>query len=241
MIGVSSPAAAKAALDLGVIDEVRSLEEAAAHADLVYLAQPISRILRTIDAIGPHLKPGSLITDAGSTKRAICTRASKSIHNARFVGAHPMAGKESRGVEHADARLFEGRPYVVCTRDPQLEEWIEKIGARLVAMSPAAHDRIVALASHLPQMVSTALSSVMGDEPRTSEVAGPGAMDMTRLALSSYEIWQDILATNAEPIEAALDVFIRKLEEIRTSLRSPEMEKEFERGSTAAKALRLLK
>ncbi len=80
-----------------------------------------------------------------------------------------MAGKESRGVEHADPKLFEGRPYVVCTRDPELEQWIEKIGARLVAMSPATHDRIVAMASHLPQMVSTALASVMADEARTSE------------------------------------------------------------------------
>jgi prephenate dehydrogenase len=238
MIGVSSPTAAKAALDLGVIDEVRSLEEAAGQADLIYLAQPISRILRTIDAIGPHVKLGSLVTDAGSTKRAICSRASRSIHNARFVGAHPMAGKESRGVEHADAKLFENRPYVVCTRDTELEQWIEKIGARLVAMSPATHDRVVALSSHLPQMVSTALASVLGDGPRVSEVAGPGAIDMTRLALSSYEIWQDILSTNAEPIEAALDVFIRKLEEIRTSLRSPEMEKEFERAASAARMIR---
>jgi len=238
IIGVSSPKTIEAALARGAIDAGLPLEEAAVAADVVYLAQPIQQILRTLDSIGGCVKPGALVTDAGSTKRAICTRAGKSIHKARFVGGHPLAGKESRGVEHADAALFEGRPYVLTSREPWLEEWIAKTGARLVFLSPAKHDRLVALASHLPQMLSTALGSALADEPDAASVAGPGAMDMTRLAMSSYQIWQDILATNAEPIEAALDVVIGKLEELRASLRSPEMEKEFERASKAARALR---
>ena len=126
----------------------------------------------------------------------------------------------------------------VTSRDNVLEDWISKTGAKLVFLSPAKHDRLVALASHLPQMLSTALGSALADEPEAAKVAGPGAMDMTRLAMSSYEIWHDILATNAEPIEAALDVVIGKLEELRASLRSTEMEKEFERASKAARALR---
>jgi prephenate dehydrogenase len=238
IVGVSSPRAVEAAISRGAIDEALPLEEAVAVADLVYLSQPIAQILRTLDQIGPHVKPGALITDAGSTKRAICARSSKAIQTARFVGGHPMAGKESRGVEHADADLFRGRPYVLTSRDEVLEGWIEKIGARLVFMSPATHDRVVAMVSHLPQMLSTALGSVLANEPRAAEVAGPGAQDMTRLALSSYDIWHDILATNAEPVEAALDLYIAKLEELRTSLRSPEMQKEFERAASAAKALR---
>jgi prephenate dehydrogenase len=141
-------------------------------------------------------------------------------------------------VEHAEAGLFEGRPYILTSRDTVLEDWISKIGARLVFLSPAKHDRLVALASHLPQMLSTALGSALADEPEAGKVAGPGALDMTRLAMSSYEIWHDILATNAEPIEAALDVIIGKLEELRASLRSAEMEKEFKRASAAARALR---
>jgi len=191
-----------------------------------------------LDAIGAHVKAGALVTDAGSTKRVICARAGRSVHHARFIGGHPMAGKESRGVEHAEAGLFEGRPYVLTSRDNVLEEWIAKMGAKLVFLSPAKHDRLVALASHLPQMLSTALGSALADEPDAAHVAGPGAMDMTRLAMSSYEIWHDILATNAEPIEAVLDVVIGKLEELRASLRSAEMEKEFERASKAARALR---
>ena len=238
IVGVSSPKTIETALTRGVIDEGLPLEEAAAVADLIYLAQPIAQILRTLDAIGVHVKPAALVTDAGSTKRVICARAGMSIQQARFIGGHPMAGKESRGVEHADAGLFEGRPYILTSRDSVLEDWITKIGAKLVFLSPAKHDRLVALASHLPQMLSTALGSALADEPDAAQVAGPGAMDMTRLAMSSYEIWHDILATNAEPIEAALDVVIGKLEELRASLRSTEMEKEFERASKAAQALR---
>lgn len=239
IIGVSSPSTIASALTRGVIDEGLPLEQAVAAADLVYLAQPISQILRTLDLIGPHLKASALVTDAGSTKRAICVRAGKSMRAGQFIGGHPMAGKESRGVEHADAALFEGRPYVLTGRDKGLEEWITKTGAKLVFLSPGKHDRLVALASHLPQMLSTALGSALADEPEASKVAGPGAMDMTRLAMSSYEIWQDILATNAEPIEAALDIAIGKLESLRASLRNPEMEEEFERAAAAARALRL--
>lgn len=238
IIGVSSPRTIDAALARGVIDEGLPLEAAVAVADLVYLAQPIAQILRTLDAMGGHVKAGALVTDAGSTKRVICARAGKAIRPARFIGGHPMAGKESRGVEHAEAGLFEGRPYILTSRDNVLEEWIAKMGAKLVFLSPAKHDRLVALASHLPQMLSTALGSALADEPDAAKVAGPGAMDMTRLAMSSFEIWHDILATNAEPIEAALDVVIGKLEELRASLRSREMEQEFERAAAAARALR---
>jgi prephenate dehydrogenase len=238
IIGVSSPAAIQTALARGAIDEGLPLEEAVSPADVVYLARPIEQILRTLDLIDGQVKAGALVTDAGSTKRAICARAGKSLHGARFVGGHPMAGKESRGVEHAEASLFEGRPYVLTSRDNVLEEWIAKMGAKLVFLSPAKHDRLVALASHLPQMLSTALGSALADEPEAASVAGPGATDMTRLALSSYEIWHDILATNGDTIESALDRIIGKLEMLRASLRSPDMEKEFERAAQAAKALR---
>ena len=238
IIGVSSPAAIQTALSRGAIDQGLSLEEAVSHADVIYLARPIEQILRTLDIISGHVKVGALVTDAGSTKRAICARAGKSLPGVRFVGGHPMAGKESRGVEHAEAGLFEGRPYVLTSRDSALEEWIAKIGAKLVFLSPAKHDRLVGLASHLPQMLSTALGSALADEPEAVSVAGPGAMDMTRLAMSSYEIWHDILATNGDTIESALDGIIGKLEMLRATLRSPEMEKEFERAAKAARELR---
>jgi prephenate dehydrogenase len=228
IIGVSSPATVEKALSLGVIDQSMTLPEAAAAADLVYLSQPISQILNTLDV----LQTEALVTDAGSTKAAICERGRRLK---RFVGGHPMAGKESRGVEHADADLFRGRPYVLTAREPRLESWIERFGARLVLLEPAEHDRQVAFVSHLPQLLSTTLAAVLAGK---EQVAGPAAADLTRLALSPYDIWRDIIATNAEPIEAALGAFIARLEEVRAQLRSSQLESLFSRASASARALR---
>jgi prephenate dehydrogenase len=223
---------------LRVIDEGLPLAEAAAQADLVYLAQPIQTVLETIGSLDRHVRPGTVITDAGSTKAMICERASDAIQRGRFVGGHPMAGKESRGVEVADADLFRGRPYVLTAREPELEKWIEAIGARLVFLDPAEHDRLVALVSHLPQLLSTALAGAIGDQPGAAQVAGPAASDLTRLALSPYDIWRDIFSTNAVAIDAALETFIAKLVALRVQLRSPEMERVFEKAATSARELR---
>ncbi len=101
IIGVSSADTVRAALDRGVIDKALPLREAAVQSDLVYLAQPIERILTTIDEIDLHVRPGTLITDAGSTKSAIVARAANRIRRGRFIGGHPMAGKQTRGVAEA--------------------------------------------------------------------------------------------------------------------------------------------
>jgi prephenate dehydrogenase len=240
IVGVSSQPAIDAALARGVIDQGLPLDRAAAASDFIYLAQPIERILQTISVIDEFARPGALITDAGSTKVAIVNRAASAIvrSGVRFVGGHPMAGKESRGVEQADPDLFRGRPYVLTGRDQELESWIERIGARLVVMTPEEHDRLVAVTSHLPQLISTALASVIGAQPDAGKVAGPAAVDLTRLALSPYDIWRDIFATNADSVDAALGAFIEKLEQLRSALRSPEMEYAFESAAKAAKALR---
>jgi prephenate dehydrogenase len=226
IIGVSSPATIAKAIERGAIDASGALSEVARDADLVYLAQPISQILETLEV----LTTNALITDAGSTKALICERAKK----LKFIGGHPMAGKESRGVENADADLFHGRPYVLTGRDVELERWIERIGARLVFLDPVEHDRLVALVSHLPQLISTALAATIGE----TNLAGPAALDLTRLALSPYEIWRDIFGTNAKPIDAALSAFIAKLEELRTQLRSPEMEQIFATAAASARSIR---
>jgi prephenate dehydrogenase len=238
IIGVSSPAAARAAMERGVIDEAMPLEQAAAASDFIYLAQPIARIVQTLSAIDAHVRPGTLITDAGSTKLVIVETAAKHIRRGRFLGGHPMAGKESRGVKEADADLFRGRPYVLTSRDTELEPWIERMGARLVFLDPAEHDRLVALTSHLPQLISTALASLIAGETGAAQVVGPAALELTRLALSPYEIWRDIFSTNSASIDAALGAFIGKLEDLRAVLRYPSMEQEFERAATAARGLR---
>jgi len=238
IIGVSSLRSTQAALERGIINQGLPLEEAAVQSDAIYLAQPIEQILETLDRIDPFVRPGTLITDAGSTKRTITDRAARSIKRGRFIGGHPMAGKETRGVEAAEAGLFRGRPYVLTSSDPELEGWILKTGARLVHLDPAGHDQLVALVSHLPQLLSTALAVSLESKTGFERVAGPAALDLTRLALSPYEIWRDIFATNALEIDAALGGFISKLQEIREKLTDPAMEEEFARAAEAARRLR---
>jgi prephenate dehydrogenase len=235
VVGVSSPATISRALALNVIDEGLTLAEAALQSDVIYLAQPISQILTTLDALKELAPPSALVTDAGSTKSAITSRAIGLP--ATFIGGHPMAGKESRGVESAEADLFRDRPYVVTLAHPWLMEWIPKIGARPILMSPEEHDRLIAVASHVPQLASTALASFIGDQ-NAARVAGPGAVDMTRLALSSYDIWRDILATNAGPIKQALDTYIARLQELSASISSETISEEFARGADSAKSIR---
>ncbi|MEO8097105.1 MAG: prephenate dehydrogenase/arogenate dehydrogenase family protein [Acidobacteriota bacterium] len=238
IVGVSSSGTIQKAIARGVVDEGLPMEQAAAQADLLYISTTIQRILDLLGEVDAHVRPGTIITDAGSTKREICARAADKVRRGTFIGGHPMAGKESRGVEEAEAGLFSGRPYVLTGRAPELEKWLELIGARLVFLDPQEHDRLIALVSHLPQMLATALASVIGEDPKAASVAGPGAKDMTRLAFSAYDIWADILATNGPAIDAALGSFITRLEALRAQLRSPAMEKVFERAAASAAELR---
>jgi len=249
ILGVSSDDTIRAASERGAIHQRATLEEAAASADLIYLAQPISGILSTLDRLGSlPLRPGSLVTDAGSTKIEIVRKATAALPGVCFLGGHPMAGKETRGVEAADADLFRGRAYLLTPRSPaDLESpaartligWIRKIGSTVFMLTPEEHDTTVAYTSHLPQMASTALASVLAALPDDRlPIAGPGALDMTRLALSAYDIWKDILDTNGEAIDHALTVYIDKLTEIRHNLQTQRLGDEFEVAADAAIRLR---
>ena len=250
IVGVSSPRTVEEALRLGVIDEARPLEAAAADADLVYLSQPIARILETIERLDVSLKPGCLVTDAGSTKRAIVERARGHIRRGLFLGGHPMAGKESRGVAAAEAELFAGRPYVFTPLEAgdmeaapvrEFRVWVEKTGARPIVLDAGEHDRLVAFVSHLPQLLSTALASTLAAEAErrpVEKVSGPGLLDMTRLALSPWEIWEDIIATNRDYIAEALDAYVEKLKTIRSSLAWPAIRDEFASANALAAKLR---
>jgi prephenate dehydrogenase len=250
IIGVSSPRTLEAAHKRGAIDEAASLEKAVPWADLVYLAQPISRILGTIEDIEPLLREGALVTDAGSTKAEIVAQAGRFIRKAQFLGGHPMAGKEKRGVEEADPDLFAGRTYVLTPEGPlDLEtpaaadfvEWIRRIGGVPVVLDPAEHDRVVSLTSHLPQLASTALGATLArrlDIEKYAKIAGPGLLDTTRLAMSSHEIWRDILATNSGEVELALDAYISELRDLRAFLVDHRMEQEFEVAADFASRIR---
>ena len=159
-----------------------------------------------------------------------------------------MAGKEKRGVAEADAELFRGRTYVLTPVDPaELEtgpandflDWLRRMGARPMVLTPEEHDRVVSFTSHLPQLASTALAATVAEQAGDHlSVAGPGLADTTRLALSPFELWRDILATNSGPIQEALNAYIGKLEHVRDHLRTREMESEFEIAAALAATVR---
>src|ERR1019366_2825738 len=198
ILGVSSARSIEQAVERGAVDRGATLEEAAGICDLLFLSQPISGILETLRKLDPLVRPDTLVTDAGSTKKVIVEEARRSLKRCAFVGGHPMAGKELRGAAAADPDLFRGRPWVLTEAvDHPFREWIARFGAREIILDPAEHDRLVAWSSHLPQLTSTALAAVLNDRPPDAAmVAGPGLIDSTRLALSSFDLWKDILETN---------------------------------------------
>lgn len=251
ILGVSSPRSIDQALALGVIDRGVTLEEGAALADLIYLAQPISRIIEHIPLIAQFRTPRSLVTDAGSTKTRIMSVAKDHLPPGSFIGGHPMAGKESRGVEAAEAGLFQGRTYIVTPSEdadleiPIVREFLSlvegNLGSRPMIMTPQVHDQVLAFTSHLAQMASTALScTVLSSIENATHLrtAGPGLHDMSRLSLSSYDVWQDIIATNSQAIEKALDLYIDTLQQFRSIIREPHASGFFERGSILARSIR---
>jgi prephenate dehydrogenase len=250
ILGVSSEPAVADAIAAGAIDRGLPLAEAIPQADLVFLSQAIGRILDTIRHLDPLLREGALVTDAGSTKTEIVDLARQHIRRGQFLGGHPMAGKEQRGASAADGSLFRGRTWVLTPDEPaELETppalafrgWLHKIGARLVVLDSDRHDALVALTSHLAQLSSTALASTVLDsipDPGDLRVAGPGLAGMTRLALSSYELWRDILATNTEHIDRALALYIQKMEHMRENLRTRQLQEEFARAGELAARLR---
>ncbi len=247
ILGVSSTQTITAALSLGVIDRGVEADEALDSSDLVYLAQPIFGILDTLAAIGPKLRKQTLITDAGSTKKQIADQAGASVSSGFFVGGHPMAGKERAGVQNADPNLFQGRPYVLCPQsvddvtDPRfqdLQHWITRIGARPVVLDAAEHDRLVAFTSHAPQILSTALASVLSEIEGAAAVAGPGVQELTRLALSPFSIWRDIFKTNESNVAEALSLLISRLEGISKTLGSEALGEEFRKAASGAEQLR---
>ena len=227
--GVSSPATIETAKSMGVIDGGMEAGEAAESCDFLYLAQPILTIIQTLETIGARIRPDALATDAGSTKRLIVETAARSVTGGFFLGGHPMAGKERSGVREAEAGLFEGRTYVLTPADkadltrPAAAEfisWLERIGARIVYLEPDQHDRMVA------------------DVDGHGDVAGPGVTGMTRLAMSPFGLWRDILRTNQAHVEEALAEIETRLSDLRARLSSGDLELEFERAAEVARRLR---
>ena len=214
----------------GVIDEAAlSVEAAIADADLVVLAGPPPVCLEQVDALAgawrAALAPDAVITDVASTKAAIVGRAE--TLGLRFVGGHPMAGRETSGYAAAQADLFEGRPWVVVPASgvdaaavERVEGLARAVGARPRRMAADQHDAAVAAISHLPLVVAAALVDAVAGPPDhardgwpiASELAATGWRDMTRLARGDVEMGSGIVTTNASEIAARIRDFVEVLE-----------------------------
>lgn len=243
------------ALSRKVIDEGREdVTEAVRDADLVILATPVAAILHLLPTLQPAISAHVLVTDVGSTKRLICERASHVFRGTGlFLGGHPMTGKERSGLERADPGLFRNARYALTpltpddTSDARVKAFaglLTEMGALPFITDPSAHDRAVAFLSHLPQLVSTGLASLIAElcaqEFLPLELAGPGFRDLTRLAESPYPLWRDICLTNRENIQSALALLIQKLEDMQTHLNDRELERDFKKALTLREKLRSL-
>jgi len=232
----------------GAIDEgIADPAQATRSSQIVLLATPVGAILDLIERIGPTLGEGTLLTDVGSTKSEIAARAQAVFGSnaaTRFLPGHPMAGKERSGIERADADLFENAVWLVTPLPGQdveaglsgeFLELVRGIGARVMALDLARHDRLCAWISHLPQMLATALAATvvdeLGDDPELLAIGGRALREMTRIASSPYSMWRDIALTNSQNIDEALAQLEQRLAHIRENLRTPELKAEFERGN----------
>jgi prephenate dehydrogenase len=240
IVGFDREETAKAALARGAVRETaRDLAAAVRGADLVYVALPIGATIEALRAIAAAAKDGALVTDSGSTKATIC-RAAKTAFTggARFLGGHPMAGKETSGIARADAELFSGARYALIglesDPDPRMHGFaalVRELGAEPVWTDAETHDWAVGIVSHLPQLLAVALARVVQDETDETglplSLSGPGLQDMLRLAGSPYSVWRDVAHTNTENIARALDRLEQAMEYLRTRLTSKELEQEF--------------
>jgi len=254
-VGCDQPETLKRAMALGAVDEgAADLAAAVRDADLIIVATPVGVILELLSRLKGFTSPRALVTDVGSTKRLICQRAREVFGDEPlFLGGHPLAGKERSGLEHAQASLFENARYVLTPLAPEhrsdarveaFSSLLEVMGARPYWSDASSHDRAVAFLSHLPQLLSTGLASLItaesAEERLSLELAAAGFRDVTRLAESPYSVWRDICLTNIENIQRALEALIEKLESMKMHLSDRGLEREFKQALKLREKLREL-
>jgi prephenate dehydrogenase len=215
------------ARQLGAIDEGKlDLAAAVADADLVVCCLPVDRIAEQIKQAARHCKSGAVLSDAGSTKRQIVAEVESALPlGALFVGAHPLAGSEKKGAEHGHADLFVQRWTVLTPteRTPAaavnaVSAFWEALGARVQRLSPQEHDEALALTSHLPHLLASALAGILPNELR--DLTATGFKDTTRVAGGDPEVWTPIFQQNRTAVLAALDRLEDRLSAFRHALAS---------------------
>lgn len=228
VVGVDTKDVLEAAMRLHAIDVAADDMVVLAEVDVVILAAPVRQNIALLAELDDAVRTPALVTDVGSTKRAIVDAARQLPSRFTFVGGHPLAGAAKGGLEHARPDMFRGRPWLLTPAGDatggaveRLSAFARALGADPRVMPPAAHDHLVAFLSHLPQLTASALMQIVGDEAGEDglALAGRGLVDTTRLAGSPADIWQDIASTNADEIGGALDAFIALLQDLRRDLR----------------------
>ncbi len=234
VVGYSkSPSTTERARQLGVIDvEAPSALLAVSGADIVLIAVPVAATEATLKAIKHLVTPQMLIMDVGSTKREVIDAGRRALREqiGSFVPAHPIAGKEVSGVEHADADLYSGKQVILTPIERTLTVQLQKavdvwtaLGCRVVKMSPESHDAAFAAVSHLPHLISFALINAISGQPQGKDylsLAGPGFRDFTRIAASDPKVWRDILLSNREELLAQSQIFQRNLQALELMISS---------------------
>jgi len=227
VIAVDNKDVLETAMRLHAIDVAADDAVVLAEADLIILAAPVRQNLLLLETLDEHVRQPAVITDTGSTKRAIVEAAKSLPSRFTFIGGHPLGGAAASGLEHARPDLFKDRPWLFTPGGEagsegleRLVEFVRALGAQPRILDAAAHDRLLAFLSHLPQLTASALMQVVGDAVGEAglELAGRGLIDTTRLASSPAEIWRDIASTNADEIRPALDTLIAILEDLRGDL-----------------------
>lgn len=234
VVGYSkSPSTTERARLMGVIDvEAPSALLAVSGADIVLIAVPVAATEATFKAIRHLVTPKMLIMDVGSTKRDVIDAGRRALreHVGSFVPAHPIAGREVSGVEHADADLYNGKQVILTPIERTLPAQVQMavdvwsgLGCRVVTMTPEAHDAAFAAVSHLPHLISFALMNAIAGQPNGKDylsLAGPGFRDFTRIAASDAQVWRDIMISNREELLAQSKVFQRSLQALELMISS---------------------
>ncbi|MDM0012833.1 prephenate dehydrogenase/arogenate dehydrogenase family protein [Variovorax sp. J22P168] len=234
VVGYSkSPSTTERARQLGVIDVAApSALLAISGADLVLIAVPVGASEQTFKAIRHGITAKTLVMDVGSTKGDVIEAARRGLQDqiGAFVPAHPIAGKEVAGVEHADVDLYTGRQVVLTPIKATLRSNVQRaakvwtgIGAKVVTMTPEAHDGAFAAVSHLPHLLAFAFTNALARDPqgeRFLELAGPGFRDFTRIAASDPTMWRDVLLANREQVLLQSRAFREALAELEALMRT---------------------
>ncbi len=222
------PATLDAAVERGAVEPAESLAASLVGADIALVAVPVAELPAVVQDVLALAPPACTVTDVGSTKGAVCAAAGD---DSRFVGGHPICGAETRGPARASADLFEGATWFLAplaTTDTEryraVHAFVAGLGARPFAIDPSAHDRLVAVTSHLPHALANVLlnqagsARVDGHDPLAA--AGGSLRDMTRIAGANPRIWVDIFLENGEALATSLAEHRRRVEQLEDALAS---------------------